>query len=547
MVKTSYLIIPVFLAAGYLSLANLDNTVFWDDEADIAIVAKNMVNRGHLTGWDGRNLLAYRNGSRLDENFRPIDSPLGYLTAAASFRVFGISTWAGRFPFVLAGLAALLVLAAILRQDYGDNNPMWLYGTVAMALSVVFLLYIRQCRYYSLAMLFGLLTYQFYRQCVQKSRLVWFVFLSIAAVLMFYSNFMLAAAFLLALAVVHLIFDRSRVRKNFWKFSLAAGLFAAATVPYAFYYHIWRRPDTPSVYIEAWYVRKLTLLWWNLRELNACGYIPWIVVAGLGYFVIRYYKKNENVLMALRWAVLSAGFIVFLSLISPQSTATEKYADVRYLIPLVPFCAGLVGVFIWFVHRKTKCGATAILALVVTTNLLNITPISRRLRWFLPAYINEIHHNYPTAYGEAIRFLRENVKQDEKVLAWPRYANYPLMFYAGDKIKICCTLNAESLIPLSEIRKLDAPLLLEENFPDWIILFGLFPDRNEPLSYFSRPHPEQEQQVKFVYKLVDVLDVYWYDTSKPELQWHLFGPKTDFDRQTEAVYIMRRFNDEPEL
>jgi hypothetical protein len=43
-----YFAVPIFLAAGYLSLARLDNTVFWDDEADTAIVAKNLVKTGCL-------------------------------------------------------------------------------------------------------------------------------------------------------------------------------------------------------------------------------------------------------------------------------------------------------------------------------------------------------------------------------------------------------------------------------------------------------------------------------------------------------------------
>jgi hypothetical protein len=394
-------------------------------------------------------------------------------------------------------------------------------------------------------MFFSLLTFLFYRRCIQTGRFIYFVLLTAAAVVLFYSNFLLCAAFLLALVLVCVIFHKDDLRRYLFKFSFAVSLFALATVPYAIYYRIWYRPDIPST--EIWYVRMLTLIWWNLCELNLPGFLPWIAAAGLIYFIVRYRKKDKDISAILQWLVLSIGYVIFLSLISPQPTEDTGIADVRYLIPAMPFLSGLVGIFIWFVHRRTIPVAIAILILIITTNLFSITPRNWKFQWLLPAYINEVHHNYPTCYGEAVRFLQENVKQDEKVFVWPEYTNYPIMFYMGDKIKICCTLDLQSDIPLNKIRSFNAPLLMEENFPDWIILFGLFPETNQIISHFSRQHSQEGQQVKFAYKLVRVLDVYWLDTTRPELPWHSFRPKTDFDRQSESVYIIRRFSDESKL
>lgn len=543
----AFVIVPIFLAACYLSLVRLDNTLFWDDEAETGIIAKNFARFGRLTGWDGRNLLTYRNGGILDENLRTRMPPLDYIMPAASFRVFGVSTWAGRFPFVLAGLGSLVLLTVILRENFSSSkdSSLWIYGTAVQAFSVPFLLYIRQCRYYALAMLFSLLIFLFYRRCLQTGRFIYFVLLAAAAVLLFYTNFLLCTAFLSALVLVCVIFHKDNLRRNLFRFFVAVSLFALATVPYAIYYRIWHRPDMPSE--EIWYVRKLILMWWNLRALNLPGLLPWIAAAGLIYFIVRYHKKDKDIAAILQWLVLSIGYVFFLSLLSPQPIEGTKAADIRYLIPAMPFLSGLVGIFIWFVHRRTIPGAIAILILVITTNLLSVTPGNWKFQWLLPAYINEVHHNYPTAYGEAVRFLQENAKQDETVFVWPEFANYPIMFYMGDKIRMCCTLDSQSSIPLNKIRNFNAPLLIEENFPDWIILFALLPETNQYLSYFSRQHLQEGQQVKFIYKLVKVLDVYWLDTARPELQWHSFRPKTDFNRQSEAVYIFERFSDKAEL
>jgi hypothetical protein len=168
-----------------------------------------------------------------------------------------------------------------------------------------------------------------------------------------------------------------------------------------------------------------------------------------------------------------------------------------------------------------------------------------RFQWLLPAYINEICRPYPTAHSEIIKFLEKNAKYDESVLVWPEYPN-PVIFYIGEKVRVCCTLGRDSFIPPSKIKSLDAPLLTEENFPDWIILLGLSPDVKTPLSYFSRPHLQDGKEVKFAYKLVDTLDVFWVDTSRTEPSLHNFGPKTDFDRRTEAVYVMKRSGDKTE-
>ena len=42
------------------------------------------------------------------------------------------------------------------------------------------------------------------------------------------------------------------------------------------------------------------------------------------------------------------------------------------------------------------------------------------------------------------------------------------------------------------------------------------------------------------YRLVETLDVYWFDTSRPELPYHSFGPIVDFDERLDAVYVFRR-------
>lgn len=533
-------VILIFIICIYLSFTRLDNTYFWDDEAQVGIIARNFLSTGNLSGWDGRNLFALRNGSLLDKELRIINPPLDYLVSAASFMAFGDSTWTGRFPFVVAGLIGLVIFAFLLRYDFGKDGLLWVYALGILAFSVVFLLNIRQCRHYALSLLFSQLIFYSYRFCLATKKFSWFMVLCVASLFFFYSHFLLCIAFLLALGIFHLLFYRYHFGvKERNKLIIVGSVFILATLPYALHYSIWVRPDMFTGG-EAWYLHKFKLIWWNIRELNLLGCLPWIVFIGLIYFTIRYWKKESAARTTLQWVTFSFGYVFFLALLSRQPTNIETIADVRYLMPVIPFLAGSVGSFLWFVHKRMRIVALILFVLIISSNILTLTPYNWKFRWFLPAYIKEVHSDYPTSNKAVVDFLMRNAEQDDLVYAFPQYFNYPLVFYAGHKFRFCCLLNYQTLLPIEIIRNLHAPLFIEEHFPDWFIAFGKHRDTSELLKYFSREYYEDGRIVQFSYCLVKTLDVYWSDTSRSELPWHNFGPKIDFDKAIESVYIFRR-------
>jgi hypothetical protein len=539
--QRAVLLILGFLTCTYLSLKQLDTTYFWDDEAYVGIIARNFLATGRFTGWDGRNLLAFRNGTLLDAQLRVINPPLEDLMAASAFWAFGVSTWAGRFPFVIAGLVGLGVFAILLQQAWGKEGWLRAYAFGGLAWSPAFLLNIRQCRYYALALLFALAIYYAYQRCLHTQRWRDFMLLTATALLMFYSNYLLTLAFLLALGVVHVVFHRRAWAVNeCGKVALTIGLFSLMTVPYALYYRIWDRPDIPTA--EVWYIRKLTLLWWNLREVNLIGYLPWTVVLGLAYILWRYRKQRPDIVRtAWEWLTLGIGYVVFLALLSPQPAQVPTIADVRYLLPALPFLTGLLGVLLWGIHQHMPVVALTLFVASLTTNVLTLTPSNREFRWLLPAYLQEIHQDYPTSYREVIRFLNHNAQPDERIVAYPSYTNYPLMFYASDTLRFCCLLNSRTPLPRQQIEQLHAPLFIEQSRPDWFVSFGNWSATAQLLALFSHPPLGYEGPPQHVsYRPVAVLDVYWRDTHRPELPWHSFGPKVTFDQRTEAVYIFKR-------
>ena len=431
----------LFVAVGVLGFLRLDNTPFWDDEAYVGIYARNYLTTGKLTGWDGRNLASFRNGGVMDQNLITVNPPLDCLVGALSFRLLGQSTWSGRFPFVVAGLIALGVFALIVRRDFHEHPVLSLYALAVLGLSVVFLLNIRQCRYYSLGLLFALTGYETYRRCLWGGRLSWYLGFAAAMIGLFYSSFLYCAAFAGTLAVTHLVFHRHQFRrKDLWKLAVAVACIAAATVPYAIQHRIWHRPDIVSE--EPWYLHKTTLLWSNVRELNTLG-LPWMIAGLWAVIWVFRWRKDGSFLRVLEYAVLGIGFTLFTAMLSPQPVhGAERSADVRYLLPAVPFLTVLVASALYEVHRYWKAPAGLLFLAIVTTNLPSAHPWGWEFQWLLPAYVNEVTHDYPTSYGEVVDYLRNNARQDDLVFAWPEYTNYPIMYYLGNRVKLCCLLNS---------------------------------------------------------------------------------------------------------
>lgn len=177
----------------FLAFCNLDGRLFWGDEAETALLAKNILKFGVPRVDDGVNHISV-NGYRYDErNGIWTWSPwLPQYITAASFAVFGPGTWAGRAPFALIGWLAVVLLGVVAWKIYGSHRVafscMFLLGT-----SEVFLLHIRQCRYYSITVLGEILVVYGMYQTLAKNRAgSWLVLTGL--LLQFYCNYISALA-----------------------------------------------------------------------------------------------------------------------------------------------------------------------------------------------------------------------------------------------------------------------------------------------------------------------------------------------------------------
>ena len=157
------LVAGAMLLAAALALPSLDNHRFWDDEANTAIYARNLLRFGRITAWDGTNLSGYGHGGALGEDLGPGDSVCPPCRPTWPRRPCGC--WARR-PLRVASRSSWRESP---RSDcwpcgcggtWDADSPVYLPAGL-LAASPAFLLYIRNCRYYALAVLFTLAVYCF--------------------------------------------------------------------------------------------------------------------------------------------------------------------------------------------------------------------------------------------------------------------------------------------------------------------------------------------------------------------------------------------------
>ena len=114
------------------------------------------------------------------------------------------------------------------------------------------------------------------------------------------------------------------------------------------------------------------------------------------------------------------------------------------------------------------------------------------------------------------------------------------MFYLGAKIRISGLLDRGTTLPVDRLEKLSPSLFMDSAFPHWLIAFSTTTDAEELLTYFQREREVNGRVERYSYELVTNLNVCWFDTSRPELPWHTFGPEKNFDPNRESVYVLKR-------
>jgi len=519
----TYAILFLLLAIGAILLFyNLNNYYLWSDEGETACYAKNILKFGLPYSYDGRNAFV------LNKSMLPVLEPWFVLYAAAlSLKLFGESGI--RMLFAFFGLAAMVMQYIFVCRFY-NNRKLALINLLLLATCVQYLLFARQCRYYSIVMLLAPAIGYFY--LTYKDR--WWEVLAAALLftIFFFSNYIIAVSFLISLAVSLFLFDnRSKAVSFFLK-----PLPIMAVVCGCFFYWLFQKgwmDANPYLFRNAHPATFLKMIWLYFKDYNLLQLLPFGILSFLAIFWIWEAAQQKESFMKTNGKTVSMLFFIltYTVIISVLSTAPvqDNHSAIRYATAIFPFLLLIQAAFVEKIYDLRKWAAYVLLLVLVCTNLFSFLP----MRSYLVEFAEEHFRSFDNSTKVAVKFLENAVRQDDLI-----YIAQPLMtgsmeFYLGDKLRFCSIAEVKDEAALPEAIRRNPYIYSFNAHPKWIVFFG------------SLIKPETKrflQNIKISDYRIYFMPVLGYDLSRPEIYWHSFVPITKFPPE-DSLYIMERIKD----
>ncbi len=464
--SSTKIVVAVLMGFGVaLLFGRLDDRLLWQDEAETALLARSVLVHGVPTAFDGRNLISQEGQAEFSApDYRWFWTPwLQHYAAAASFAVFGESTFSARLPFVLFAIGTFWLCLRLAREV---DSSAWVAAAALMLLvtSVPFLLHGRQCRYYAPASFFGLLYLLEYLRLLHRAPgdRVAALRLALAATGLFHSHYVACAGFLIGSALHALYCSRAMatsrtIRARLPALAGAVVIMALLTLPFA-----WAFAGHASG--QAWpgLGRALTSLSEAVYHVDRYVF-PLVLMLPAAFFWARDRRGHDAGRVVERPErspdsdrMHGQPVVVLLVLVMLATVlllvATMPWFFFRYYVPLIPIAAILQARVVSRVWRFDRRLGAVLLALLALTDLPSrVLPLPhhipaksvRHLRtgdeeaaavvgtWarYLPlsAYLYEITHEQRGPIEAVVDHLVRHARPDQSILA--TYGDLPLQFY----------------------------------------------------------------------------------------------------------------------
>ncbi|MGA3114624.1 MAG: glycosyltransferase [Syntrophobacteraceae bacterium] len=500
-------LVAILIIAAFLLLYRLDHRPFWQDEAETACLARNVLKYGIPIGFDGVNLVSQEEGREYRTDYVWRWSPWAQIyVAAAAFKVGGLGTTAGRFPFALIGLVSIWLVYFLVMRRFDDIGWARL-SALFLTFMVPFLLFSRQCRYYSLG---GFLTLVFIFAFRGKwqSRLGPAAALVACMVLLFYTNYLLLFSFAASFAVSALLLYREEL--PVWRIVWMVIAAAALIIPGLGFYQLGQQSGLMDLTLYPYQFGRY------LEEV--CRYV---VPLPLGVALLWRWRR---LLDAKRHPDSPAEkFVIFLSIIifvSITILALVPQYSFRYLVHLLPLCAIILAWITLQVWQFSRFSAVFLALLLICTNWLHVIPMDLLgmerppLNDFnmlstpnipLRLFLLEINSDEQDSDQGIANFLNAHAQPGDTVMT--TYGDLPLQFYTS-----CRVLGSlQGKVP--ELARL----------PDWVIVRH-HPGRNrDALLFDSEEYVRWRLRLDEGYKAVALpcLDERYGNIPNPHVHWFL--------------------------
>jgi hypothetical protein len=507
------LVATLLLGACFL-LLNLGARALWTDEAETALLARNIQRFDLPRAFDGVNyvsqsLVAGRED--FNESGIWVLSPwLQLYVTAGSFALFGSSPGAARLPFALIALASVWMIYRLALIALRDRRIARL-AALLLVFCIPFLLHARQARYYALVMFLATAAIASYLRFLDRRprAAVWLV-LSIA--LLFHASYAAWLPIAAGLAIHAALFARSRIGLRHAA-AIGAGVLALVA-PWALYARI----DRSSSLIDPSHF-AFNLLNFAITLNHYVLPLAWIAVA---WALARFARTGAAQGPARMLPQPLLGVVLCLVASNLLFASVNANYFFRYVIQLVPLlvlvhAALLIRVVDLLRDRfGVTAGRVALLALVpvalvTTLPSLPVFPLLQALESLAPRepwaddpllrrpradfasprseifdFLHEITHPYRGPDAGIAEFLSAHA--DPSDVVFMEYGDLPLIFATGLAVR-----GGTQGVPYS-------------GQPDWIVARAF--ESPDGLRRFAREHGYREH-------ILDVVDTRWENQPDP--------------------------------
>lgn len=523
--------------SSFTTLYKLGETPMWDDEAMVSWISDNLTSTNELKAYDNTNTFLFRNGSLVDTNLNYKNLPLDIYYLSIFKRIQKLDDFGERLPFAIAGLLGLFFSFFTIRILVKDK--IWLFFSFGLlATSIQFILYNRNCRYYSLEFLLGTILFlsSYYMIVAKKQFLkISYCLLYISSgFLMFLGHFSQSISWIIFILFYYYIIQLVSFR-NYKKntiFIISNLILLALQLSYILIEKPWERTDLINT--DNVFLKYLKLSGWLLNDLNRINVIPFIAIIGIAYAYFYNSKKSDLFRQIFKSTILFFGISI---LLSPQSTSQSVCFDLRYIFIGFILLYVLIGYLFKIVFEKKRIFAVlSVMGFILfqSTNVFSIFPDGNPPRTLLYGFYDGLNNNYTTSFMEVKTYLEHNNPTNKFTIScFPSFYNTCILKYFRNKAILTHELDSNSVLykkGIVEKYNLDRSLWSYEQ-PDYVIIYEK--NKEEAIS----------KGIKLKeYKRIDTLNVFGnsFDISRPELYWHLFYPNKNFQIKSEAVYIYRK-------
>lgn len=477
----------LLICAAFLLFARLGDRYLWQDEAETAVLARNVLHDGYPRAFDGVHLLPVPFASHRPGYVWVFHPWVQFYLTAGSFAVFGTTTWAARLPFALLGLASVWLAWVVTRAFFHDGRISLLTAGF-LTTSVPFLLHMRQCRYYAPTVFFTLASVWAYWRWLHRGRHGAWLWL-VCMLGLFHTNWMPGLALAIAMGG-HWAFSGGRRHLATRSFITWMGVFAGFGLLWLAYTRGWEHGLPGLTFAQ---IRHN--LEFYLKMVNSHVIPVWLLSAAavVQWRRGRLRSLRPNDPLAVRLVAWTCGATLLVLLLGRQHFF-------RYLIGVLPLLY-LIAAWVlvrWWAHRPVILAT--VVGLILTTDLLHRPDhlLIGQPRVPLADYLYEITHDaHHDSTKGIVTFLNTHARPGQTVQI--PYSKAPVVFYTSLRVDM------------------DPAAFSKQGTPDWIVFQR---DWVASQSYQSPAFASVSAQYEPIHTVIP--DHLWGNTPDPYL--HLFRP-----------------------